>query len=273
MCWPSNRLPAPLVGLAFERRACSPGPRRDVAQKRRERPSGFWNQASYTPTIRALSYARRPATSNANSGPSGTAGPGEPLLVVAMPSTPGGSDLPGARAEADMLLQRFPGRTIALVGAAATHEAVTRELPRAAWAHFSCHGQADLADPSSSSLLLHDHKQHPLTVTDIARLHLEHTELAFLSACSTARPGALLSDEAIHLTSAFQLAGYRHVIGTLWPIRDKPAAQLASDLYEALASNESTSTVPAAIHEVTRQLRDRRLRTPSVWSSHIRAGA
>jgi hypothetical protein len=34
-----NRLPRPVLGLAFERRASLPGPRRDVAHKRRERPA------------------------------------------------------------------------------------------------------------------------------------------------------------------------------------------------------------------------------------------
>jgi hypothetical protein len=39
VAWLSNRLPA-LLGLAFERRADLPGPRRGVAQKRRERQQG-----------------------------------------------------------------------------------------------------------------------------------------------------------------------------------------------------------------------------------------
>src|SRR5215469_10843772 len=45
LAWLSNRLPPLLRGLAFERRASWPGPRRGVAQKRRERHGGFWNQA------------------------------------------------------------------------------------------------------------------------------------------------------------------------------------------------------------------------------------
>jgi hypothetical protein len=56
---------------------------------------------------------------------------------------------------------------------------------------------------------------------------MNDAELAFLSACSTARPSGRLADEAIHLASAFQLAGYRHVIGTLWPIGDWPAVEYA----------------------------------------------
>ena len=74
-------------------------------------------------------------------------------------------------------------------------------------------------------------------MVDVARLRLDDAELAFLSACSTARPGCRLTDEAIHLASAFQLAGYRHVIGTLWPIGDQHAVDIADDIYTALTAN------------------------------------
>ena len=121
-----------------------------------------------------------------------------------------------------------------LTGPEATREAVLAALPGARWAHFACHGSADLADPSASRLLLDDHQTAPLTVVDVARLRLDDAELAFLSACSTARPVGRLADEAIHLASAFQLAGYRHVIGTLWPIGDQHAVDIADDIYTAL---------------------------------------
>jgi CHAT domain-containing protein len=97
--------------------------------------------------------------------------------------------------------------------------------------------------------------------------------LAFLSACSTARPDDRLADEAIHLASAFQLAGYRHVVGTLWPISDSHAVRLADDFYAELASAGSVAIAASALHTVTRRLRDRRHQTPSIWASHIHAGA
>ena len=85
-------------------------------------------------------------------------------------------------------------------------------------------------------MLLTDHRQRPLTVVDVARLRLDDAGLAFLSACSTARPGGRLADEAIHLASAFQLAGYRHVIATLWPIGDQHAVDIADDIYTTLTT-------------------------------------
>jgi CHAT domain-containing protein len=154
-----------------------------------------------------------------------------------------------------------------LSGPAATHDAVLAALPGARWAHFACHGFSDMENPSASRLLL---KDLPLTVVDVARLRLDSAELAFLSACSTARPGRRLTDEAIHLASAFQLAGYRHVVGTLWPIGDRQAVDIAQAIYTTLIG---TRDVASAVHTATRQLRDRWPGIPSVWASHIHSGA
>jgi CHAT domain-containing protein len=128
-----------------------------------------------------------------------------------------------------------------------------------------------MGNPSASCLLLSDHRQRPLTVVDVARLRLDEADLAFLSACSTARPGRTLADEAIHLASAFELAGYRHVIGTLWPVDDRIAAELADDLYIALLKTPEKAA--AALHEATRLLRNRWPQMPSVWASHIHIGS
>ena len=208
--------------------------------------------SSYTPTIRALVHARRPAEHGDRGGTAGIAG--GRVVAVAMPHTPGASDLPGTRAEAAGLQRRFPDRVTVLAGAQATHETVLAALPRARWAHFACHGAATMEDPSASRLLLADHQERPLTVVDVARLRLDGAELAFLSACSTAQPGARLTDEAIHLASAFQLAGYRHVIATLWPVGDPHAVDVTDDIYAILAS---TGDVAGAVHAATRRLRKR----------------
>jgi CHAT domain-containing protein len=36
-----------------------------------------------------------------------------------------------------------------------------------------------------------------------------------------------MSDEAAPITSAFQLAGYGSVVGTLWPVDDRTAERVA----------------------------------------------
>jgi CHAT domain/Tetratricopeptide repeat len=228
--------------------------------------------SSYTPTIRALAYARRPSSDVAEDA-GHRPGAGHRVVAVAMPCTPGASDLPGAQAEAAGLQQRFPGRVTVLTGPHATRDAVLAALPAGRWAHFACHGASDLANPSASRLLLTDHQQRPLTVVDVARLRLDGAGLAFLSACSTAQPGSRLADEAIHLASAFQLAGYRHVIATLWPVGDQHAVDLAANVYTRLTAT-GDGDVAGAVHGAVRRMR--RLwgwDAPSVWASHIHTGA
>jgi tetratricopeptide (TPR) repeat protein len=223
--------------------------------------------SSYIPTIRALVHARRPPAGDrdVSNGP-GRVRTWRQVLAVAMPRTRGAPDLPGARAEAESLRRRFADRVTVLSGPAATHDSVLGKLPAASWAHFACHGLSDLNDPSASHLILHDGL---LTVVDVTRLRLEDADLAFLSACSTARPGERLADEAIQLATAFQLAGYRHVIGTLWPIDDQHAVDLAGDVYAALCD---TGGPAGAVHTATRQLRNHLAPRPSVWASYIHVG-
>ena len=179
--------------------------------------------SSYTPTIRALRFSREHERL-----PAGPAA--EQSLIVAMPTTPGlpdGAPLPHAATEASRLRVLLPApvlltqpRTEGAAGVP-TRAAVLARLPQCAIAHFACHGITHTEDPSQSQLLLSDHESDPLTVTRLAPVNLQRARLAYLSACGTAFTvkGALL-DEAIHLTSACQLAGFPHVVGTLWDIND-----------------------------------------------------
>jgi CHAT domain len=84
-----------------------------------------------------------------------------------------------------------------------------------------------------------------------------------------------LADEAIHLTSAFQLAGFPHVIGTLWPIADRIAVAVASDFYDNLRIGGTLDAGRAAhaLHRSVRAVRDTIPATPSLWAAYLHAGA
>jgi CHAT domain len=233
--------------------------------------------SSYTPTIRALRYARQHRASVPAGGPA---------LIVAMPVTPGLPDgaLPHVTAEAARVRAHLPG-AIELAEppwppgtsyAIPTRANVLANLAGCTIAHFACHGASHPADPSRSLLLLHDYDQHPLTVASLAPVNLSRAQLAYLSACRTAftsAPG--LFDEATHLTTAFQLAGFTHVIGTLWEINDQVAVVVADDFYTALQAGSGvvdTSRSAAALNHPVRALRDRYLLTPSLWAAYLHAG-
>ena len=241
------------------------------AAGRRSDPVGFATVMdcmipSYTPTIRALAYLRqRPAEPAAAEVASSA-------LIISMPHTPAEEPLPGAGAEADLVARLVPA-SATLTGAAATHDAVLRMLPRYRIAHLACHGRSVPGDPAAGALLLHDHLDRPLTVAEIGRLQLPSMELAYLSACRTAITDPQLPDEAIHLTGAFQLAGYARVIGTLWPVSDQVAVAMANAIYADLTGNGTGPVQPEraarALHRAALRLR---ARYPHAWAAYLHAG-
>ncbi len=142
-------------------------------------------------------------------------------------------------------------------------------LPAMTWAHFACHARADLRAPSASGLRLYD---AALEVPAIARLGLEQAELAYLSACSTAQRSLPHAEESVHLASAFQLAGFRHVIASLWPLSDQLAAVAARSFYQHLPATASADQAAATLNAVTCQLRASQPGRPDLWAGLIHSG-
>lgn len=201
--------------------------------------------SSYTPTVRALRHARTRSSSTA----------AESGLIVSMPVTPGlGPDgwgrLRHAASEAAAVRRYLPEAVVYATSeddpadgsppAPPTRAAVMAEQTGTTVAHFACHAVTHHTDPARSGLLLADHADGPLTVADLAAVDLDRARLAHLSACTTAASRAAhLLDEAVHLASACQFAGYPQVVGTLWEIQDSSAAGIPESFYAGLAGNTS----------------------------------
>ncbi len=221
--------------------------------------------SSYTPSIRALLH--RSGRGHGNGTPVSA-------LVVAMPVTPGELDLPAVAAETQLVERACPGALV-LQGSQARREAVVTALADRSLAHFACHAVSDESDPSSSHLVLFDHQTRPLTVAGIIQCETKAAELAFLSACSTAQTSPGLIDEALHITSAFQVAGFPQVVGTLWPVVDSTAAMIVGDFYSRYmpeGGGVPAETAAYALHEATRQARCRHRENPLLWAAHIHVG-
>ncbi|MEU7612850.1 CHAT domain-containing protein [Micromonospora sp. NPDC049204] len=215
--------------------------------------------SSYTPTVTALARKR--------TGPRQSR-PDARSCVVAMRATPGGPQaLPSAEREAVAAAGALPGAWLGL-DATATRQHVLDRLAGSAYAHFACHAVADPHDPAQGRLLVHDHQDSPLTVADVSQLDLD-AEFAFLSACATAQAPPTLVDEALHITGAFQLAGFRHVIGTLWEIDDAVSLALTTAFYQ---HGDATGAAAYALHAAVRALRDRYPLAPTLWAAHIHTG-
>lgn len=221
--------------------------------------------SSYTPTVQAMASHRR------RRRPDTSALPASSALIVTVPDTPG-AELPVVKQEGVSLAATLPG---AVLLESPTRRRVLEALPRHPITHFSCHGFVDWHQPAQSHLAL-AHDDAPLTVADVNRLDL-HAELAFLSACETTVSALRLADESVHLTGAFHLAGYRHVIGTLWRVDEATAAHLATEFYARLidvrAAHCDTSRAAEALHECVKALRDAFPAAPTLWAAYTHTGA
>jgi CHAT domain-containing protein len=218
--------------------------------------------SSYTPTLRALAYMTEDVI-------------GEPAAVlVSVPAPPEFARLRGVQAEVGMLSALLPDAEV-IAGDEATAEAVVAAMQRSTIAHLACHGISDWLDPGASRLVLADHRTNPLTLRALAVLDFPRAELCYLSACSTSDPAPQLADQALHITSAIQLIGYRHVIGTLWPVDDRSARTIAAAVYGRLlawSGVPDTAASAAALHAVVVETRDTMPGVPSHWAGHVHVG-
>lgn len=82
--------------------------------------------------------------------------------------------------------------------------------------------------------------------------------LAYLSACRTgSNAGSKLLDESINLVSACYLAGFSHVIGTLWAAKGATRLDVADRVYKNLGDKGLTEeAVNEGLHWGVRELRD-----------------
>ncbi|KUL82059.1 hypothetical protein ZTR_10675 [Talaromyces verruculosus] len=223
--------------------------------------------SSYSPSIKAMIQSRQrpqvPATA-------------AEALLVAMGETPGQSSLPYATEEVQKIKALCHGMSLTPVEPSRYKTEVESHLPQCKIFHFAGHGYAHPSDPSFSSLVLEDGKDHPLTVGSLFELNLRKSSpfLAYLSACGTGRVrDEKFMDESIHLISGCQLAGFRHVIGTLWDVIDETCVDMARMTYEGIRDGNMTDeSVCRGLHNASRALRDRWLELPVQMRGRRRGG-
>lgn len=210
--------------------------------------------SSYAPTVKALvHWHQQKPSSRITEGI-------HKALLVGMPATPDHEPLPSVEEEVRMLKKLWPSLGLELEPLSQMRkEEVVNHLKQCKIFHFAGHGEADLIDPSRSQLLLEDWQHDALTVSDLrdSRLQDNAPFLAYLSACSTgANKVGTLVDEGIHLAGALQLAGFRHVVGTMWEVSDNHCVDVARSFYESLLTNRMTDEAVAfGLHKSIRQLR------------------
>jgi CHAT domain-containing protein len=161
-----------------------------------------------------------------------------PVLVFGDPASPVGRLVHSAN-EAMAIANLYGMKPV--LGKDVTDSAVKKLGGRARIIHFACHGRVDATEPMESGLALTpeggaDGFLHAYEVA--SDLHL-NADLVVLSACQTGL-GKNEGNEGLNgLTRAFQYAGAKSVLVSLWSVDDKSTSEFMQLFYKALKSGKS----------------------------------
>jgi len=149
--------------------------------------------------------------------------------------------LPYTRQEVLSIGRRFPETASVWLGAEATEERAKGLTGRLGVVHFACHGFTDESSPLDSCLALaipvredpsaENGLLHAWEIFENMRLD---ADLVVLSACETGLGEELAGEGVLGLTRAFQYAGARSIVASLWPVSDASTASLMDRFYGAL---------------------------------------
>lgn len=164
---------------------------------------------------------------------------------------------------------------VTLMGPEATGRALNDALMSGTWdvVHYAGHAAFDPVNPGLSGLLLAD--EEVFFAEKIQRL-LEGQPLVFLNACETsmtanekeAQVTKYLAQPAEGLAASFVYGGALGCIGSLWPVYDEPAAQLAVEFYKHVLHGQ---LVGEALRLARRHIRDT-FPGEVTWASYILYG-
>ncbi|CAH0003936.1 unnamed protein product [Clonostachys byssicola] len=182
----------------------------------------------------------------------------EKAVLVGMQNTPGQTTLPFASQEVNELKGICASLDFQVCMPQPNVDDILSSLRDCEIFHFAGHGETDPSDPSNSAIVLEDGK---ITVASLLQrnLYARKPFVAYLSACSTGRmKNSDLMDEGLHLIAACQLAGFQHVIGTLWEVNDKSCVEIARRTYEQLRlEGINHRSIGEGLHHACRSLRSR----------------
>jgi CHAT domain-containing protein len=166
------------------------------------------------------------------------AGPGVNLeLRSALARAKTLAPLPASRAEVETIAGFYGARATTYLGEQATEQAA-RNVGASAWqVHFACHALLDERFPLDSALVLaipdspsEGEDNGLLQAWEIFEGVRIDADLVTLSGCETALGREMGGEGLIGLTRAFQYAGARSIVASLWSVADRSTAELMGRL-------------------------------------------
>ncbi len=155
--------------------------------------------------------------------------------------------LPGTRVEVQAIAAPYAERAQAFLGAEATEERVKALGPGVRALHLAAHGIVDERFPLSSAVAL-TIRRDPAVGEDNGLLQAWEifervrlgSDLVVLSACQSAIGKEVAGEGLVGLTRAFQYAGARAVLASLWSVADVSTAELMKRFYAYRKAGDST---------------------------------
>jgi CHAT domain-containing protein len=154
--------------------------------------------------------------------------------------------LPATRAEVEGLGALFGEEASLWLGAEATEERATGLSKQTSIVHLACHGVVDERFPLNSALALTIREEPEegqanglLQAWEIFERVRIDADLVTLSACETALGKEVAGEGIVGLTRAFQYAGARTVLASLWSVTDVSTAELMKRFYKNLKAGDS----------------------------------
>ncbi len=154
--------------------------------------------------------------------------------------------LPSTRTEVESIAKLYAGQIAEYLGEEATEERAKSIGKEVRYIHFAVHGLLDERFPLNSALVF-TIRENPVEGQDngllqawevFEQVHID-ADLVTLSACETSLGKEMGGEGLVGLTRAFEYAGARSVLASLWSVSDESTAELMKRFYRYLKAGNS----------------------------------
>lgn len=198
----------------------------------------------------------------------------DPPLSVLIVADPCG-DLAAARGEAAELAELLDEAGMVSEVTLLSGRVTLRQFRDALGSHDVLHYAGHAESKSGAAHLRLADGEFSASMLDQLRGRVDFPGLVFLNGCGSAGDTVRLSEGVDPLSSmsdvaaSFLMCGVRHVVGTLWDVRDVVARRFATAFYTSLAAQETIGAAMAAGRDA---VIDEHGEQSLLWASHLLYG-
>lgn len=185
--------------------------------------------------------------------------------------------LPFSRMEVQNISALYPSQSQKYLGTRATEERAKSLGKDVRYIHFAVHALLDERFPLNSALALtipdraiKGRDNGLLQAWEIFEEMRLDADLVTLSACNTGRGKELSGEGLLGLTSAFQYAGARAILASLWSVDDFQTMHLMTEFYRELHADNTKDQALQAAQLIL--LRSKNASAPYYWAGFTLTG-